>query len=158
MSTQLPPLITMFTIARSQGLWPHCLYFPPPPFWTARRELSCALVPVPSLRHFSFIYNLRDPFLPLQSFRYYQVLIPPFCSGSPFRHAISLLYHNTSHDGGRSLPELRPIPQIMNASPTQRLLSSLKSKWGKPTKPYLVRNDSSDGTHPFSDASSENNV
>ena len=49
-----------------QGLW---LYFILFFFWTAHQDLSCALVPVPSLRHSSFFYNLHDcTFLPLQSF------------------------------------------------------------------------------------------
>ena len=66
-STQLFPLMRMFTIppTRSVALFYFIL------LWTAHQDLSCALVPVPSLRHSSFFYNLHDStFLPLQSLQY----------------------------------------------------------------------------------------
>ena len=85
-------------------------------FWTAHRDLSCALLPVPSLYVTPHLSTTCTTML-CNPFHYYQVLIPLFRSGSPFRRAISPLYHNTSHD---SSPE---HPRAPTLSSNQKRLS-----------------------------------
>ena len=71
-------------------------------FWTAPRPVV-ALVPVPSL-YVTPHSSATCTTMLCNPFRYYQVLIPLFRSGSPFRRAISHLYLNTSHDGSLERP------------------------------------------------------
>ena len=99
-------------------------------FWTAHRDLSCALVPVPSLYvtpHFSttctiMLYNL---------FRHYQVLIPLFCSGSPFCRAISPLYHNTSHDSSPERPRAPTLTSNQKRLSHPDVSAVVRSRSGK---------------------------
>ena len=88
-----------------QGLWLHYLYFFNFSFgWHAKtcRVLSCRsrpyVTPHSSTTCTTVLSYLCNPFC------YYQVLIPLFRSESPFRHAISPLYPNTSHDGSPEIP------------------------------------------------------
>ena len=78
-------------------------------FWMAYRDLSCALVPVPSLRHSSSTTCMTVISYLCNSFRYYPVLTSLFLSGSPFRRAILPLYHNTSHDCSQVPPRALTI-------------------------------------------------
>ena len=115
MSTQLPPL-RMFTIppTRSVAALPLFFFFG----WHTEtcRVLSCRscpyVTPHSSTFHTTIFSYLFNPF------RYYQALIPPFRSGSPFRCAISPYTTITPVTiAARSLPESQPFPR--NTSVTQ---------------------------------------
>ena len=108
----VPSLCTLSSIRPNRLLFLE--YSRPPPirsvaklplflsFWTAPRPAVCSRAsPVPLLTPHSSTTRTTMLYNP---FRYYQVLIPLFRSGSPFRHAISLLYHNTSQDNSPERP------------------------------------------------------
>ena len=141
MSTQSPPLLRVFTIA-AHYVRPNCLYFV---FLgdTPRPVVCSRASPVP-LCHPSFFYNLYD--YALQSFPLLSSANPIFFVQGVHSATQSPPYTITLVTiAARSVPELRPFPQIKNASPTQ-----MSPQWSeaveKPTGPYLVHNDSSEDT------------
>ena len=127
MSTQLFPLMRMFTIPPTWSVATLPLLFL---FWTAYRDLSCALVAVPSLHPYvtsqssttcttvlSYLYNL---------FSYYQVLIPLFHFRQSVPCAIYPLYHNTSRDSSSELSGASTV-----SSNQERLSHPMFPQWSK---------------------------
>ena len=155
----VPSLYTLSSMSTQSLLFLECPRSPPTrsvaklplflSFWTAHRDLSCALVPVPSLYVTPHSSTTCATML-CNPFHYYQVLIPTFPIRESIPPPISPLYHNTSHDSSPECPGAPTLSSNQEFSlPPKCLRSSLKPKWEKPNRPYLVRNDSSDGALPI---------